>query len=537
MASVDSGMQQLANIFAMLAQKAKEASDALGKSGASASAMAKDSQTFDLKPLATAINQSVKALTKSAASLKLDTLNVAAANAGKNLGALPLPKTKMSLDKIVGSSTAVNRSLVDLAQAIIESEKFQEALANQAKKATQGLTEMVKNSSKLVDNMGAMGNAAASLGMVAKQAAVAANNMQRLNSEMGKDQKGDDKDAAALSPELEKIGKTAAGAAKGLGLFHAGLAGAVKAGAAGVTGMLTGPLAAAGALTGAFTGIVDMASRFVGALNPALLEQLQFAFDDLFAVIGRAFVPIIGAAIPIVRTFADALVPVIDGLIPVMSSLADTLLTVAVPYIQIFSSMLSMATPFLKQFAEAINGVAGELMNSIQPMLTAIMPLYKELFGVIVELIPVVGEIAKSLMEAFTPIIRLLVAVVAPVLKFVGQLLGLLGKAIAWLVGKIGWLLGMAANKVLGEDSLKLQGPKIAQNASMGAAARQASFTGFEEFARSLIQASFSSGAGGADAKIAENTGKMVQLLEKAEAREDNKNAVLPINRPIMGAR
>jgi hypothetical protein len=537
-------MQQLANIFAMLAQKAKDAADALGKSGSSAQAMAKDSQAFDLAPLSQAIATATKALQKSASGLKLDTLNAVALATTKNLNALPLPKTTMNLNKVVLSSDKVNKSLTDLAAAIIESEKFQEALANQSKKAVQGLNEIVKSSGILATNMGQMGSAVQSMGQVAKQANIAANNLARLSENIAgsKEAAEAEKDVAdsskEASAELKKIAADAAGAAKGLSYIGVAAGAAFTGVGKSVSALMTGPLAVAGVATGAFTGLVNVIGKFVGALNPALMEQLQMAFDDLFAVVGRALVPVMGAVIPIVRTFADALVPVVEGMKPAMEALANTLITMAVPFIQLFASALNAVTPFVTQFANAVSSAVGPLIDQLLPVISSLVPVYGAIFAGLSQLLPVILSIVGELFAAVAPLVEILAAALVPIISLVASALKSFGEALKTLVGWIAWFTRKSANALLGETGpTRLKPVATNPGASLGAAARQTNFTSFEEFARSLIVASFGSGAGDADAKTAENTHKIVELMERAEARENNKFAALPVGRELAGAR
>jgi hypothetical protein len=80
--------------------------------------------------------------------------------------------------------------------------------------------------------------------------------------------------------------------------------------------------AAAGALSkilGPIGMIIDMAVRFVGAFNPALVEQLNRAWSDIMAVLGEALQPILEAMIPVVQEFGDA----IQALSPIIKLLAQ----------------------------------------------------------------------------------------------------------------------------------------------------------------------------------------------------------------------
>ena len=63
-------------------------------------------------------------------------------------------------------------------------------------------------------------------------------------------------------------------------------------------------------------------------LDPALMGQLALAFQDLMAVVGMGLRPIIQAAIPIVRAFADALVPIMQALAPVINQFGNAMVKI-----------------------------------------------------------------------------------------------------------------------------------------------------------------------------------------------------------------
>lgn len=300
----------------------------------------------------------------------------------------------------------------------------------------------------------------------------------------------------------------------------------------GFTTALQGPISALGAFSGPLSMAIDMVSRFVDAVNPALLEQLQMAFDDLYAVIGRALAPVIAAAIPIIRTFADAMVPVVASLIPTFKILADAILSVAGPVIGIFASVITAIQPIWEKMAGAIAQVADMFGSMLLPIIEAMMPAYMALLEVGVSLVPALGELLKAIMGLAEPIISMVVPVLIPVLQA-------LGKVIEWIVKKFSWLIGKITEyaKAIAPERKPsvLKMPKIQTGISAGAASKGASFQNFSDFGKQLMAAAFGTGVGTPEVRTADGVEKLVRLAEKADARDAMVAQPLVINQPARG--
>src|SRR5262245_12460575 len=77
--------------------------------------------------------------------------------------------------------------------------------------------------------------------------------------------------------------------------------------------------------------LVHTIADLARAASPAAYEQFQFALKDLYAVVGRLFVPLLQSITGIVRILADhflalrpALQPVMDGLAQIVAELGKT---------------------------------------------------------------------------------------------------------------------------------------------------------------------------------------------------------------------
>lgn len=94
----------------------------------------------------------------------------------------------------------------------------------------------------------------------------------------------------------------------------------------------------AGIVVGVLKDLALAGIRLAGAAEPGLYAQLGDAWDDLHAVIGRAFVPILKAALPLVQLIGDALATVT----PFFASFLDGLL-----------SMVNIVSQLGTEFAQA----------------------------------------------------------------------------------------------------------------------------------------------------------------------------------------
>lgn len=298
------------------------------------------------------------------------------------------------------------------------------------------------------------------------------------------------------------VGRGAAGAASG---FASGLdASGYTAAANAIRGLSRAiPAATSGfqALSIATIGPIDIFNKLVGfvgsfveAVNPALMQQLSMAFKDLQAVIGVGLQPIIAAAIPIIRAFADKLQPVMQALMPTFDKLAQSMIKMSGPIITILIEAFGALEPIITQISSVIEAWAG-ILAFLTPIISSafkeivyrvisLSTTFQWLIGKIISWVPGTGDLGKNLMESADASQK---------------------TADAYYSG------ASAVQKAIKAD--------VKRGASAGAAARQASFTGISEFGRNLMQQAFSSSTQAAALKTAEYSEKTYNELAKMNAQ------------------
>ena len=292
------------------------------------------------------------------------------------------------------------------------------------------------------------------------------------------------------------------------------------------------PFAVFEGLTDAFGGIISVAEKFAGALNPAIVEQLQLAFDDLFAVVGRLFIPIMAAVVPVVRLFADSLVPVVQALMPTFKLLADAIMNVAGPVIGIISGLLMALAPQFEMLAGWLGSLATVIGQGLFQYIDALVPLFSALMDVVGMLMPPITDLIGAMFALAVPMMQIIVPLLIPALKLLAAVVAKVVSVFAWLIGKAAQGLRMIAPTQTGPG---LKVPEITPGASRGAAAKGAQFIGFAEFGRQLMEASFGSSVNTPEFKTAENTAKLVEIAEKAENRAAANNQAFQIGQPGRG--
>lgn len=272
-----------------------------------------------------------------------------------------------------------------------------------------------------------------------------------------------------------------------------GAAGGAAAAAIGpIVGVMGGVTAAMGALTGGFSILIEMVGKFVGALDPAMMEQLNLAFADLSAVIGIGLRPIISAAVVIVRSFADALVPVMRKLEPVITKLASVLISIAIPLIVQWANQIEQSIPFLEGLVPIL-AIFGELFNGV---LMLVIPLFKILAGVCLILVGVFNTLLVGIHMFNAGVMR----VIASILSFIPG-----NKAKAEAAGRQADQMDetvqdtsdrAAKNFSDGANMIATASSSTAaelKGGSHGAAAKGASYTGVADLGKNMMQAAFGS--------------------------------------------
>jgi len=261
-------------------------------------------------------------------------------------------------------------------------------------------------------------------------------------------------------------------------------AAASKGGFAGFAGVMGLIATAAAGIPAAFMSIVSLGKSFVGALDPALMQQLELAFANLSAVIGIAFTPIISAAVTIFSMMADQLKPVMEFLVPSIQKLALTIIDQAVPYIEMWAYALAEMGP-----------VIDNLTGLMQPLAAVIMPIVIAGF------------------RGIAIILNLVIGVFNFAIAGVYALIGAFDKAASWLVSWVSKDSAKALDKSAQEAFANVkkygdQGMKSFSDAfgdvsqkvapavkggGAGMAAKQASYAGISELGKSMMQAAFGS--------------------------------------------
>lgn len=103
-----------------------------------------------------------------------------------------------------------------------------------------------------------------------------------------------------------------------------------------------------GAGIGAVTGAIAKLEASVGAFSPAILQQFNFALEDLQATIGQAFAPAFKILTELVRQAADTIAPLMEQLAPIMAELAKALGEALMPVLRVLVAAFQFAMPVIK---------------------------------------------------------------------------------------------------------------------------------------------------------------------------------------------
>lgn len=163
-------------------------------------------------------------------------------------------------------------------------------------------------------------------------------------------------DSNRLRAVFKSFGGRAAEAAGGAAV--SGIGSAVSAAADIGLGLATGGLA--GSLE-PIMKIVNAISDAVQAANPALVEQLSFAFKDISAVVGHALTPFLEQLIPLVHMYGDYIASVLPDQ-KTMNELAAAFSSVFKAWMEQFKILApivnTLATLFANVLTKALEAVA-----------------------------------------------------------------------------------------------------------------------------------------------------------------------------------
>ena len=273
--------------------------------------------------------------------------------------------------------------------------------------------------------------------------------------------------------------------------------GAPGGGAAAAMGPIVGVMgvaaAAMGALTGGFSILIEMVGKFVGALDPAIMEQLNLAFSDLSAVVGIGLRPIITAATVIIRSFADALVPVMRKLEPIITKLASVMISIAIPIIVAWADQLEMLMPVFNALVPIV-AILGELFSAV---LMIVIPLFKVLAGVCLILVGVFNTVvaavhgfAAGILWAVTGLLKIVPGQSARAAAAQKQAEAA-GASSAAALSNAGSNIA-DGGKMIGTAFTSTE-KEVKGGESRGAAAKGASYSGVADLGKNMMQAAFGS--------------------------------------------
>jgi hypothetical protein len=292
------------------------------------------------------------------------------------------------------------------------------------------------------------------------------------------------KKSAAEKPEnkqaIDAMNKSSGGK---VGYFAGGTPGG-KGIVGGLASLALGPVGAAfSVLTGsvkAASDAIGMFGSFVAKNNPAIMEQVNLAMNDLQGVIGRALVPVVQRLIPVLRFLGDGVDFVMKMLMPAITPIANAFATLAMPLIQLEAVVAQFLAPAFEIVGVAVEGFAIMLDPVIQ-LLAEIVESFTELVQSFLDGIPItkimkdgfeiLGQVVKILVGAIVTVLGLFMSGMGVILQLTGFLVqgfGALIKGIGDLIsyvpgtGDLGAVLSQAGTAVSGTgEALKTSGDDL----------------------------------------------------------------------------
>ena len=364
---------------------------------------------------------------------------------------------------------------------------------------------------------------------------------------------------AARNPENRKIlesinsGKgrkkteyhSSGGSVGGVGYYAAG--GPVMA-AAGIAIAAVGT--AINSVTKSFAIASEAVSSFASAVqkaNPALMEQVGLAMDDLQGVIGRALTPAITMIIPLIRDFADYVDYAAKKFAPSIESIVKISRELMKPMLELGVTIANALMPFVKLLVLQFGGIVKiiipiiDLFSSLFETLSMLLePLGDSefLFGVFNNSIEILSRAVSIVAGTIQLVIGAFVVGVAKMIEVLGAMVdyipfsGDAGKSIEGFgekVGKVGEKLynkSLENFKAIGEGKPRrfrageMSGDKgIEKNSSYGAAVRQVQSMSIVGIGDEMRKNALMAGLGQKTQEeslnqIEKNTGEMVDIFK-----------------------
>jgi predicted PurR-regulated permease PerM len=273
-----------------------------------------------------------------------------------------------------------------------------------------------------------------------------------------------------------------------------------------------------------FNNLLSVSRQYVQAINPALMEQLNYVNRDLTAVIGTALIPIVKEATQVYRTAADSLLEPMQKLRPIiadfssaignmidsLSSSSAYILSGLMPTLQMFADVGKLVGVTLEVVIRAFGGLMAILnpfINVLSSVVSTLLKPFQFLADVINDVVKAFEVIAVGIGQAFNAIFNS----IGGMFSGVGGTISNFGEALR----KINQVI-MSFFVVLTAMILRLMGITSAIDAmtkqvggqegvSTGYQAAQASVTGIDSFNQSLLQKAFTAMPVGPEAKQEEN--------------------------------
>lgn len=157
-----------------------------------------------------------------------------------------------------------------------------------------------------------------------------------------------------------------------------------------------------------FEKIVDIASSFVSALDPALVEDLGRKFRDLNAVIGVALRPIVDVAREIVKNLSDHMLPIMKKLEPIVDKISRAIQDGLNQAIEDMALFLEGMLPTMNKMSDAavvLIGILQDVYEVFNIMMRTISALIGNEFNELAGGTRSVKEIMESLRNTVREVI------------------------------------------------------------------------------------------------------------------------------------
>lgn len=229
-----------------------------------------------------------------------------------------------------------------------------------------------------------------------------------------------------LLPQGDRAGATAAQRSSGSPFSLGGLKDAVGGirgmdkvgavmGAAG--GALTAFAGAAGAAVSSISQLTGAVSNFVSAISPSIVQALGRAMHDLNAAIGQAFTGAMEEAVGYVRELGSIINPLAQELQPIIRQFAEIMRSLAVPYIELYATVLRAMMPAFQLFADLLQAVV-PVLQAYMVILAAVIQTLGEWVGSLFD--NGMRSAVKSLQDALMNLAKFIVLAFARIAQFFG---------------------------------------------------------------------------------------------------------------------